>query len=240
MGPRFFLGLFVLYWAGALAADSLGGGLAAQGLIGAATWLFLAAALRAAPRALRLPTLTMVAIASAGEGLGSLLWGAYQYRYHNLPLYVPPGHGLFYLAALWLTQLPRVRGHGRALVALTAVASAGGALHGLLAEAPPDVVGTLCWLLFAGFLWRGRDPLLFALTFGLTMGLEYYGTALGTWHWLATQPLTGLPAGNPPAAIGVGYCVLDALTLRVAGRITTWLPALGARPGRAGPAGAGE
>jgi hypothetical protein len=29
-------------------------------------------------------------------------------------------------------------------------------------------------------------------------------------------PLLGLPAGNPPAAIGVGYCIMDALARQLA------------------------
>jgi hypothetical protein len=48
--------------------------------------------------------------------------------------------------------------------------------------------------------------------------LEFYGTAVGTWHWAAVFPHTGLPAGNPPSAIGAGYCVLDALAIRLADR----------------------
>ena len=84
-------------------------------------------------------------------------------------------------------------------------------------------MGALCWLMLIFFLRRGRDPLLFAVTFGLTMVLEFYGTAVGTWHWAAVFPNTGLPAGNPPSAIGAGYCVLDALAVRLAGRIALTL-----------------
>jgi hypothetical protein len=214
-----FLASFIAYWPIALVCDSAGGGLRAQAVIGVLTWLFLAAAIWHAPAGLRTPALAMVVVATAFECLGSLIWCAYRYRYHNLPLYVPPGHGLFYLAALRFSLLPALQRHGRAIVAAIVLASAGWVLHGLLVGPRADIVGALCWLLLVFFLRRGRDPLLFAVTFGLTMALEFYGTAVGTWHWAVVFPHTGLPAGNPPSAIGAGYCVLDALAMRLAGRL---------------------
>ena len=42
----------------------------------------------------------LVVVATVLECVGSLIWGAYTYRLSNLPLYVPAGHGLFYLSAL--------------------------------------------------------------------------------------------------------------------------------------------
>ena len=218
-----FVAGFMAYWPIALACDAAGGGLGAQAVIGALTWLLLAVAIWHAPAGLRTPALAMVVVATAFECLGSLIWCAYRYRYHNLPLYVPPGHGLFYLAALRLSLLPTLRRHGHAIVAAIVLASAGWVLHGLLVGPRADVVGALCWLLLVCFLRRGRDALLFAVTFGLTMVLEFYGTAVGTWHWAAVFPHTGLPAGNPPSAIGAGYCVLDALAMRLAGRFRQWL-----------------
>ena len=104
-----FVAGFMAYWPIALACDSAGGGLGVQAMIGALTWLLLAAAIWYAPAGLRTPALAMVVVATAFECLGSLIWCAYRYRYHNLPLYVPPGHGLFYLAALRLCLLPRLR-----------------------------------------------------------------------------------------------------------------------------------
>ncbi len=49
--------------------------------------------------------------------------------------------------------------------------------------------------------------------------LEFYGTGLGTWSWLPVVPLLGLPAANPPAAIGVGYCIMDAAARQLAPRL---------------------
>ena len=44
----------------------------------------------------------VVAFATAIEYLCSPLLGIYTYRLHNVPAFVPPGHGLVYLAALAL------------------------------------------------------------------------------------------------------------------------------------------
>jgi hypothetical protein len=55
---------------------------------------------------MRLQTLAVVGFATVGEIVGSLVWGLYGYRLGNLPAFVPPGHGLVYLAGLSLATLP--------------------------------------------------------------------------------------------------------------------------------------
>ena len=44
----------------------------------------------------------VVVVATCGELVFSLGLGFYSYRWHNLPLYVPPGHGLVFAAAIRL------------------------------------------------------------------------------------------------------------------------------------------
>jgi hypothetical protein len=51
------------------------------------------------------------------------------------------------------------------------------------------------------------------------MILEFYGTSLGNWAWAPVSPILGLPTGNPPAAIGVGYCIMDGLARLLAPRV---------------------
>ena len=41
-----------------------------------------------------------VVFATVGELTGSIIWGVYRYRLHNLPLFVPPAHGLVFLTGL--------------------------------------------------------------------------------------------------------------------------------------------
>lgn len=182
-------------------------------------WTFLAIALVLQPRAIRIQIIALVVLATTLECIGSLIWGAYTYRLENLPLYVPAGHGLFYLSALHAASLPVLRRHTRAIViAVTAGASAW-MLYGLIGRPLPDLLGFATWAVFIRFIVRGRYPLLYAVSFAMTTALELYGTGLGIWTWSPVLPVLMLPAGNPPTGIGAGYAAMDALTRRIIGRI---------------------
>jgi hypothetical protein len=50
-----------------------------------------------------------VLFATVGEVTGSLVWGVYHYRLHNLPLFIPPAHGLVYLSGIALSRSLRAR-----------------------------------------------------------------------------------------------------------------------------------
>src|SRR5262249_53547427 len=91
------------YGALVLAADTHVG-VAGERALGALTWLVLLAALRPLPAIARAQVVGVVAVASIGEVTGSIVWGVYHYRLHDLPLFVPPGHGLIYLSGLALAR----------------------------------------------------------------------------------------------------------------------------------------
>jgi hypothetical protein len=192
---------------------------AQQSMLGLAAWAFLVIALRLQPAAVRVQVATLVVLATALEVIGSIVWGAYRYRLENLPLYVPAGHGLFYLAALRVASLPILERHARRIV----IAVTGGAtlwmVYGLARSPLPDLLGFVTWAVFIRFILRGRYPLLYAVSFAMTTALELYGTGLGIWRWAPVLPGLMLPAGNPPTGIGAGYAAMDALTRRIVGRI---------------------
>jgi hypothetical protein len=191
---------------------------AGQLAVSAVAWIFLTVALLAQPAAIRRQVLALVAVATVLECVGSLVWGAYTYRLGNLPLYVPAGHGLFYLSALRAAVLPLLVQRRRAVVlAVTAGATAWMA-YGLLTRPLPDLLGFVTWAVFVRFIVRGRYPLLYAVSFAMTTALELYGTSLGIWRWSPVLPALMLPAGNPPTGIGAGYAAMDALTRRLVGR----------------------
>ena len=182
-------------------------------------WAFLGIALALQPPAIRVQVAGLVVLATILECVGSLVWGAYTYRLENLPLYVPAGHGLFYLSALRAASLPWLQRNARTVV----VAVTGGAtawmLYGLVARPLPDLLGFVTWAIFVRFIVRGRYPVLYAVSFAMTSALELYGTGLGIWRWSPVLPGLMLPAGNPPTGIGAGYAAMDALTRRIVGRI---------------------
>jgi len=220
---------FTAYWFVALPLDRAS--TAEQQLVlSVSAWAFLAGALALQSPAIRIQVLTLVCVATVLEVIGSILWGAYRYRLENLPLFVPAGHGLFYLAALRTAALPLLQRNARRIVIAVTAAATAYMLWGLVRPPLPDLLGFITWAAFIRFIVRGRYPLLYAVSFVLTMGLELYGTGLGIWRWSPVLPGLLLPAGNPPTGIGAGYAAMDGLTRRIVGRLT--------RPRAATPAAA--
>jgi hypothetical protein len=195
--------------------------------LGVLTWAVLGVALTRVPPERRAQALGVVAFATVGEVTGSLVWGVYHYRLHNLPLFVPPAHGLVYLTGLSLALA--LRGHVRTLVAVAAVAAATWGLLGLTVLPRRDVAGAVGVPLLLVFLWRGRNRAVYAGVFLVVASLELYGTAIGTWQWAKELPGLGIPDGNPPSGVASGYVWFDVMALLVA----PYLIALTRRSGRA-------
>ena len=84
-----------------------------QLLLGAATWLILIASCASLGPEDRTRALLVVLVATCAEVLGSIVLGAYTYRLENLPAFVPPGHGLVFLAGLGISQSGPVRRNPR-------------------------------------------------------------------------------------------------------------------------------
>src|SRR5437588_1536871 len=68
-----------------------------QHLLGVGAWIILIVATRFSPKSERTQVWAMVAVSTCVEVWSSVVWGIYRYRYHNVPMFVPPGHGLVYL-----------------------------------------------------------------------------------------------------------------------------------------------
>ena len=224
----------VIYWPILLYADAHIRTLSEQYALGALTLAFLFLATRFSQPSERRQIWLMVGIASCVELFCSVVWGLYRYRWGNVPLFVPPGHGLLYLFALRAARTPLVANRGRTVgrVALgcATVWAIGGLTVGPLLTGRVDALGALLWPIFA-WLMRRPAAVVYAASFFITAELELVGTGLGTWAWAAAAPVPPLPAGNPPAAIAGGYCILDiaaaraAMLLPAAGVLSRWLPA---------------
>ena len=192
---------------------------AQQATLSLLAWAFLGIALALQLPAIRVQVAGLVVLATILECVGSLVWGAYTYRLENLPLYVPAGHGLFYLSALRAASLPWLQRNARTVVVAVTAGATAWMLYGLVARPLPDLLGFVTWAIFVRFIVRGRYPVLYAVSFAMTTALELYGTGLGIWRWSPVLPVLMLPAGNPPTGIGAGYAAMDALTRRIVGRI---------------------
>jgi hypothetical protein len=182
--------------------------------LGVLTIVVLLAALTRFSPEVRAQALGVVCFATVGEVTGSLVWGVYHYRLHNLPLFVPPAHGLVYLAGLSLATA--VRDHTRGLVLAAAATATAWGLLGLTILPRRDVAGAIGVPLLLLFLWRGRNRAIYAAVFLVVASLELYGTAIGTWRWERELPGLGIPDGNPPSGVASGYVWFDVMALLVA------------------------
>ena len=217
MTPRWYAAAGPAYLAALLALDTQVG-LAAQLALGVLTWLVLLAALAPLAPVARAQALAVVVFATVGEVTGSLVWGVYTYRLHNLPLFVPPGHGLIYLGGISLSEAGLVRSRPRVFLWAVTACAVLWALAGLTVLPRLDVAGALGVATFLFFLWRGRAPAVYGGVFVVVAFLELWGTAIGLWQWHAITPGLGLPMGNPPSGAMSGYVLFDVVAIAVTAR----------------------
>jgi hypothetical protein len=237
VAPRPWVALTVAVWVPVVLLLDRGSDLARQQVLGLGTWVLLLVVLRRQTPLVRVQTLVVVAFATVVEYTFSPLLEVYVYRLGTVPAFVPPGHGLVYLAAFSIGGLAFVRRHARLAVALTLVACGGYALWGLSPWAPRlDVLGAFWFLCLVGFFVWGRSRLLYVGAFLVVTYLELVGTSLGSWTWMPRDPTGLVPMGNPPSGAAGGYgwfdlvAVLAAPTLLVAwNRYRPRAPRLGAR-----------
>jgi len=187
-------------------------GLPQQLVLGLLTALFLWAFARHSdvePRQI----ITAIIVATCGEFVLSLGWGLYQYKHFLIPLYVPPGHGLFYALAADSSHQPLLRRHS---VAITRFVMIGGTLYALISLiAARDAWGFLWWAGALAMIVRSKNQLMLSSCFLYTIVLEWTGTAIGNWQWAADVPFVRLHSANPPAGVGILYILLDLIVMAV-------------------------
>jgi len=180
--------------------------------VNAAAWLVLAAVWSRSARAERPALAACLVFATAGEVFLSLVWGLYDYRLGNIPLFVPPGHVLlFFLGTRLAARIP-VRGEWWVAAAALPVVA-------LFALSGRDTLGPLLFALFFACLIISPSRRLYATMFVLSLAMELYGTWIGNWRWSHEVPWLGLTADNPPLAAGAFYCVLDFLVVSAVARL---------------------
>jgi hypothetical protein len=208
-----------------------------QFVLGALTWIVLVLFARPLPLERRAQVAVVICAATVAELTGSIVWGVYTYRLHNLPTFIPPAHGLVFMAGLSLSEA--LRRHARLLVGLAAAAASSWGVLGLTALPRTDAAGALGVPLLLAFLWRSRARTAYAGVFVVVGALELYGTAIGTWRWAPALPGLGIPDGNPPSGVASGYVWFDVMALLLAPRLLAVLarllrPRLGSDPSRVG------
>ena len=207
----------VVVWVAVVLALDAGAALWQQRLLGVGTWVLLLLVLRGESVATRVQVAVVVVYATAIEYVFSHWLGAYVYRLDNVPAFVPPGHGLIYLAAFVVGRSAYAHRHARLLIGTVLVVGGLWALWGLTLSPTPDALGAFWYGCLLLFLWRGERPLLYAAAFLVVSYLEIVGTSLGTWAWQPLDPVLGvISIGNPPSGIAGGYAFFDAAALALA------------------------
>ncbi len=188
-----------------------------QNLLGVIAWIFLIVLLHGENNEVRMQVAIAVAFATAGEHFASVYMGGYTYRFENVPLYVPPGHGMVYLTAVALARSGFFLTHARKIAIFVIVLCGIWSLWGISGiPEQGDQVGAILFLVFLIYLFKGRSPLVYLGAFFITTWLEIIGTAAGTWYWAKIEPVFGWSQGNPPSGVSAWYCLVDAVAIGLA------------------------
>jgi hypothetical protein len=207
----------VFAWIPAVLLADAGAGLLQQRLLGVGTWALLLVLLWAHSPLVRAQTIVVICFATVIEYTFSPLLEVYVYRLDNVPAFVPPGHGLVYLAAWSLGASSWFRANSGFLVRLTVLLGGVYALWGVSPLAPrPDVLGVFWFLCLLGFLRWGRSRMLYVGAFAVVTYLEILGTWIGNWAWAPTDPTGLVSIGNPPTGAAGGYGWFDLVAMALA------------------------
>lgn len=174
-------------------------------------WSTFAWLIRRADSTERRQLIWCVIIASLGEWFLGFVWGLYEYRLGNLPLFIPPGHAVVYAAGRRLRQFVPAR--------LAPALAVGLGIYSLVAApAGWDTQAPLWYLLVLGYLLWGSPRNLYSTMFLLAFCVEAFGTSVGGWRYMPRDPWFGLSTvTRPPLWVGSFYCTLDALVMAASG-----------------------
>lgn len=190
---------------------------AGQAALAVLTWMLLLGLLLRETPLVRAQTAVVIAFATVVEYVFSGWLEVYVYRLDHVAPYVPPGHGLVYLAALGFTRSAWLRAHARGAVTATVVVALGYAAWGLWLAPRADALGAFWCLCLLGFLRWGRDRLLYVGALVVVTWLELLGTAWGVWTWMPVDTIAGwVSIGNPPSIAAGGYGWFDLVAVAAA------------------------
>jgi len=75
-----------------------------QVAVSAVVWLLFRQVWHRSDESRRLPLVACLVFATFGEMFLSLVWGLYQYRLGNIPMFVPPGHVLLFFLGMQVSE----------------------------------------------------------------------------------------------------------------------------------------
>lgn len=145
-----------------------------------------------------------------GEHFFSIGLDMYTYRLGNVPLYVPPGHAIVYMAAIFFCKQSIVKKYRLTLEKyFTIFILVYSTLFLIFAQ---DIFGFVMSLLVIFLLQKHpRERLFFFSMYIVVAFLEIIGTNYGCWSWPKTAygVIPFLKSSNPPSGISLFYFLLD-------------------------------
>jgi hypothetical protein len=204
--------------------------------LGVATWLVLLAALTRVTPVVRVQTLVVVVFATGVEFLASPFLHVYTYRFHNVPMFVPPGHGLVYLSAFALGHSRFVERRLRTWTTLALLVGGVWAVHGLFLAQRQDALGAFWFVCLVLFVLFGPSKAVYFGAFVAVSYLELVGTGLGNWAWGTHDPTGWVTIGNPPSGAAGGYGWFDLVGLLAAPYLLRLSRRASGKPVSPGPA----
>ncbi|MDM8565844.1 hypothetical protein QUF74_09345 [Candidatus Halobeggiatoa sp. HSG11] len=182
-----------------------------QTIVNIFVWLFFLGLLKYSDRTKQIALLLCLVYATVGEVFLSLIWQLYEYRLHNIPLFIPPGHALLFTLGIMLAPkmsdwfiwgLPII-------VAVYTIFVVGTGI---------DTLGGILFIAFLLCIIFGKAKKLYVTMFLLSLLLEIYGTTVGNWAWNHDEQWFGMTTTNPPVSAGAFYCMLDLLIVSTMAR----------------------
>ncbi len=185
-----------------------------QKILAIIAWTILIIMLWGENKVIRTQVMIAVVFATIGENFASLYMEAYSYRFKNIPLYIPAGHGIVYLTAVALGRSGFFQHYAREISIFVVMIGGLWAIKGISPFTERnDVVGAVLFGIFLICLFKGRSPMVYLGAFFITSWLEIVGTQAGTWSWAEIDPASTLSQGNPPSGIAAWYCLVDAVAM---------------------------
>jgi hypothetical protein len=210
----YFIAAFTFFCVAVCLISDAHAGMVKQNALGVCGWVFLIGLLLGEPIEVRVQVVIAVIFATIGEHFASPFMGGYTYRFHNVPAYVPPGHGMVYLTAVALARSGLFLRYAREIAKFVVIACGAWSLWGISGIPDQgDAVGAMLFCIFLLYLFKGRSPMVYLAAFFITTWLELIGTAVGTWKWAAIDPVLGWTQGNPPSGVAAWYCLVDAVAM---------------------------
>ncbi|MFK5968944.1 MAG: hypothetical protein QM487_02330 [Candidatus Marithrix sp.] len=181
-----------------------------QTIVNISVWLCFFWLLKCSDRTKQISLLLCLLYATVGEVVLSLIWQLYEYRLHNIPLFIPPGHAILF--TLGLIVAPKIPSWTIWMVPAVV------AFYTIFAVATEiDTLGGVLFIAFLLCVIFGKAKKLYITMFLLSLVLEIYGTTIGNWAWNYDERWFGMITTNPPISAGAFYCMLDLLIVSTIG-----------------------